>query len=697
MRKLFSVVMLGVLAACGEGPADNLDTSENSRSPRRRVVAPGVPLKASLQAFTGATACHDLELAIEDEAVARMTYQVEQNRASSLQWREWQAGGPVDSGAVAGSGGGAGGGAGGAGGSAGPNAYTTTNTQVSGIDESDFVKNDGTRMFVISGNTLRALRTWPADALSNAGSIELKGRPKELFLEGDHVLVYSLINDGELPDWCNNAENRWCEGPYWGDYYSNTTVATLLDVSNLDQLRVVATWKLPGRFHNARKVGTRVITVLNERHPDAYMETYASIWGTNRVLTETEINLAYDELLYRNEQTLRARSLTDWLSTGAFTGADGVEHGEVMDCSSVYVPNASTQFGAANVLSFDLAAPAPASRTTVFSRAEELYMSFDALYITQRHYWWSWAAASFDATYVHKFSLSNPAQPAYEASGIVLGFIADQFSMDELNGDLRIAHTERDSSWRTTNRVSVLRSSGGVLTTVGQTPALAPGERIMSARFVGDTAYVVTFRQTDPLYTIDLSDPLSPSVVGELKIPGFSSYIHPLDENHLLTIGSYIPETGAWNERAVQLTIFDVSNKAAPVQKFVELVGDAYASGAAQSDHRAFNYFADKKVLAIPFHSWGTSGYSYTSDLRLFGVDAATGFKPMGKLAVDDLLVRNNCDVTSGCWSWWWEPKVRRSVMADDFVYAVTTGGVRVARTDSLASPVATASFPYSP
>lgn len=218
----------------------------------------------------------------------------------------------------------------------------------------------------------------------------------------------------------------------------------------------------------------------------------------------------------------------------------------------------------------------------------------------------------------------------------------------------------------------------------------------MSARFIGEKGYVVTFRQVDPLYTLDLSNPTAPTVVGELKIPGFSSYIHPLDANHLLTIGSYIPENGAWNEIAVQLAIFDVSNMANPVQKFVKLVGSAYSSSSAQQDHRAFNYFPERKVLAIPFVDWGSNGFTFTSDLRLFKVDTQTGFETLGALGVDDLLVRG-CDVRDGCWSWWWQPKVRRSVMADDYVYAVTTGGVKVSRIATPYTPVGAAPFPYSP
>ncbi|MBL9039614.1 MAG: beta-propeller domain-containing protein, partial [Archangium sp.] len=324
--------------------------------------------------------------------------------------------------------------------------------------------------------------------------------------------------------------------------------------------------------------------------------------------------------------------------------------------------------------------------------------------------WWP-QPGQRDATYLHQFDISHPDGAVYAGSGVVDGSIVDQFSMDEWNGHFRVATTVQSrvpdtqnpqNTWgriETTNRVSVLRNVNGSLDVVGQSAELAPGERIMSSRFIEGKGFVVTFRQVDPLFTFDLTDPTNVRKLGELKIPGFSTYLHPIDADHLLTIGTYVPEPvngqpQDWRARALQLAIFDVSDMANPRQTFTQLVGTAYGWSEAQHEHKAFNYFPAKKLLAIPFASWESdwsSGSSYwssfTSDLRVFGVDATTGFTPRGAVSMRDLYQVHNY----GNWSYYWTPAVRRSVMADDYVYAISDAGLRVAHISNLSAPLATA------
>src|SRR5262249_56333511 len=196
-----------------------------------------------------------------------------------------------------------------------------------------------------------------------------------------------------------------------------------------------------------------------------------------------------------------------------------------------------------------------------------------------------------DHTYLHKLDISLPDKAIYVASGGVHGHIVDQFSMDEDASErFRIATNlsnrvaDPASPWGRlvlSNRVSILGEANGSLRLIGQSEELSPGERIFSSRFVGDKAFVVTFRQVDPFFTLDLSDPTRPRKVGELKVPGFSSYIHPLDERNLLTIGQYVPEGGGWQGRSVKLSIFDVSDFAHPIERFTQLVGTSYGSTEA--------------------------------------------------------------------------------------------------------------------
>jgi hypothetical protein len=247
---------------------------------------------------------------------------------------------------------------------------------------------------------------------------------------------------------------------------------------------------------------------------------------------------------------------------------------------------------------------------------------------------------------------------------------------------------------RTTNRVSVLGERGGALAVVGRSAEIGAGESIRSARFIGDKGFVTTARYTDPFFTFDLSDPANPRQVGELQVPGFSSYLHPIDATHILALGVYTDPSGQnWQQRSVRLSLYDISDFAHPREAFTQLVGTAYGWSEALWDPHAFNYFGARKLLAIPFwdYTGGTANYwdSYVSDLRVFGVDPATGFTSKGSLGMSDVYMVS----TYNDWSWYWRPYVSRSVMADGFVYAISDAGIRVANVSSLATPVATTLF----
>ncbi|UCE30719.1 MAG: beta-propeller domain-containing protein, partial [Burkholderiales bacterium] len=248
---------------------------------------------------------------------------------------------------------------------------------------------------------------------------------------------------------------------------------------------------------------------------------------------------------------------------------------------------------------------------------------------------------------------------------------------------------------------------GEALVEAGRTRDMAPGERVTGSRIVGDRGFVVTFRAIDPLFTLDLSDPSAPRVVAELKVPGFSTYLHPIEADHLLAIGTYVPEPQPGERpdpdaRALQLAIFDVTNLAAPRQTHVELVGTAHGWSDAQFEHKAFNWFAARQLLAIPFSDWNPAPSDgadlapwggFTSELRVFAIDAVSGIEPRGAISMNDLYASQG----EPAWDWYWSPQVRRSVMADDFVYAISDAGIRVADVDELSVPVATVLFEREP
>jgi uncharacterized secreted protein with C-terminal beta-propeller domain len=420
----------------------------------------------------------------------------------------------------------------------------------------------------------------------------------------------------------------------------------------------------------------------------------------------------FNKLIAENEKIIRAQSLAEWVPAGSVT-IGGQTSSAPHECSKFQKVNAPTRLGTVSIVTLNLSNPTEIDRSSIIAEAGEIYASQKNLYVATRHWWWWPAPGQRDTTYLHKFDISNPDAALYVASGSVDGHIVDQFSMDEnAKGFFRVATTTmfrvpdpmNPNNWwgrvETVNHVNVLAEKSGALEVVGQSEDLAAGERITSARFIEDKGFVVTFRQVDPLFTFDLSDPTNPKKLGELKIPGFSTYLHPMDANHLLTIGTYVPEpvNGVqpdWRQRALQLTIFDVSDMTNPKQAHTQLVGTSSGYSEAQHEHKAFNYFPAKKLLAIPFidWNWNATGDAYwtyfTSDLRVFSVDATTGFTPRGAISMRDMYQVERYSN----WTYYWTPQVRRSVMADDFVYAISDSGIRAANVANLAMPIATARF----
>jgi len=689
-RGWLGLALLGLVGCGGSG-----DIPENQP----------VQQKARLEAFGS---CEALESYIEDAAVLDMRTTLERSKPSYWKGRGGWFGGDVPenvSGAPPASPTSPGAPASDSGGSPGPGNHTGTNNQVAGVDEADFVKNDGTRIFVISGRKLYAHRSWPAESLSAESSLTLEGWPREMFLRDDKVVVFSEVQEQGTGTGGGGASSPvMCApmGPCGGG--ATLTKVTTVDVSNLASPQVTDELYLPGGYHNARMAGSAVRLLMRDtfRWPAGvrWWPDYSQDLWQDEARLEKEL----DALKKPNEQLIRSRTLADWLPEGRRKRSDGTVERVGYDCHDFHRTNAPTKLGFVTVatLNLDAAAEQAPGRTTLVTEPGEVYATEGALYLATQHWWWWPEAGQKDHTYIHKLDLSQR-QARYVGSGTVEGYLLDQFSMDEHKGVLRVATTisSRVSELgnpfgrlETTNRVSTYREEDGQLKLLGQSEELAKGERIYSARFLGNKGYVVTFRQVDPLFTFDLSDPARPRKVGELKVPGFSTYIHPLGEGHLLTIGVHMDENGDWRSRSLKLSLFDVTDLANPRETFTQLVGSLYGWSEALHEHKAFNYFPAKGLLAIPFSDW-TPSYSgdywsnFVSELRVFRVDPATGFTPVGAVSMKDVYQTVNYLQ----WSWSYSPNVRRSVMADDYVYAISDAGVRVSHVSNLAQPLATSRF----
>ena len=549
--------------------------------------------------------------------------------------------------------------------------FTTTNTQERDVDEADFVKNDGSRAFVLHDRQLVKLDTWPPESTRIAWTQPLEGYPMEMFLEGNRVAVFSRVNLSPvlsragvalkaLP--CPLARNVGC---------ADGLKITVLDVGGPDP-SVTYELYLESGYVSSRRVGSsvRVVSTGGLRGPQLtyYLDSYAH--------DRESLRRAYERLRSRNAGIIKSSSLDDWLPPSVEV-VDGRPRTLKPDCASFHASTAPTTLGLTTVTALNLARPdAGVLFTSLLSPADEVYASRQSLYVTMRHYWRPGARADQEHTYVHKFdTASDPLRIRYVGSGGVPGRILDQFSLSEDKGSLRVATTQRLLG-TVTNGVHVLQAQGGRLEQVGFVAGLAPGEQLYSSRFLENRGYLVTYRVVDPLFTIDVSDPRQPRQVGELKVPGFSTYLHPIDQDHLLAIGRETTETnGRVRVIGLALQVFDVSDFASPRLMHKQVFGTWASSSEAENDHKAFNYFPARGVLAIPFSDWTQSrADGFQSTLELFRVSLAGGIVPAGSVDHSDL----NRPAAYQGYPWPYSPRVRRSIMMEDFVYSISMGGVKV-------------------
>jgi hypothetical protein len=274
-------------------------------------------------------------------------------------------------------------------------------------------------------------------------------------------------------------------------------------------------------------------------------------------------------------------------------------------------------------------------------------------------------------SYLHKFAIPAGSKAVYTASGEVRGRLLSQWAMNEARGDLRVATTDQLSWDNATSEsfVSVLREEGGELVQVGQVGELGKGEEIKAVRYIGDVGYVVTFRQTDPLYTVDLSDHQNPQVAGELKINGYSAYLHPLDETHLIGVG--FDGTDEGQLLGVQVSLFDVSDVFAPVRTDSAALGD-FGWTEVAFDHHAFLYWEPTSTAVFPVESWSWDEElmteSYFSGAAGYSIDPEGGIEALGTVTH---IADPNDPYLYG------NPSLRRSLVIGNDLYTVSQSGLK--------------------
>ncbi|MDH5238603.1 MAG: beta-propeller domain-containing protein, partial [Acidimicrobiia bacterium] len=318
-----------------------------------------------------------------------------------------------------------------------------------------------------------------------------------------------------------------------------------------------------------------------------------------------------------NRDVIRESTLDDWLPNYVLDAGQNTETGLLVACDRVHAPSEFAGFGTTAILTIDPDVGFTGGAAAgVLAPAETVYASSEAMYVAAP----SWVdpalweqdqqraeeLAQQYATSIHRFDLT-PAGVDYTGSGSVEGRLLNQFSLSEHDGHLRVAATIGDPwGWsgrgESESKVIALRITDDALVEVGQVGDLGRGEEIRSVRFVGDQAYVVTFRQTDPFYVVDLREPAAPQVSGELKILGYSGYLHPLSDDLVLGVGQDGDEDGALT--GAKVTVFDVGDPANPVAL------DSWTLAGAQTDiewdHRAFLWWEAERLAVLPVNDWSS-------------------------------------------------------------------------------------------
>jgi inhibitor of cysteine peptidase len=432
------------------------------------------------------------------------------------------------------------------------NSYSTTNIQVAGVDEADIVKNDGSYLYVASNNYtsnqnfIYILKADPQDpgtvsriTLDNnvyLAGMYLSEDSSKLIVIGSEYQVYAL--DVIVP-------RETMISPYLNEV---RTFVNVYDVSDKTNPSLARNFTLSGSYFNSRMIGDYVYAVVSQ--PAYILENNALPLPT--LYANTAVSEVAPAKIYYSDSANYSNIVNNYFTYTTFVGLNVKDNSEKLTNMTILMGGAST-----------------------------MYVSLDNIYVTYP----TWSETG-EYTSIYRISVNKDAL-AFETKGSVAGYVLNQYAMDEYNGNFRLATTSQKQ--QTSNNVYVLNMN---LTVIGKLENLAITERIYSARFMGDKAYLVTFRQTDPFFVLDLSNPAEPRVAGELKIPGYSSYLHMYDENHVIGLGM--------ENSTLKLSLFDVTNVNAPIEIAKYNVEGDYTSSDALYEPKAFLFDKAKELLVIP-------------------------------------------------------------------------------------------------
>ncbi len=545
-------------------------------------------------------------------------------------------------------------------------AYSTTNIQVEGVDEADLVKTDGTYIYQVNGDQVLIVKAEPPDQMELAATIKFEDaafKPSELYVDGSTLIVIGTCYQQIPLDSASSKIRPEIYPPVRSLQSTRAIIYNIADKSSIIKAREV---ELEGGYLSSRKIGSSFYLLANK-----YINYYSIQNGEENITP----------------------SWRDSAQGGSWVAEKLGDICYFPDCIS---PNYLT------VATLDLSSPkSPADIHTYLGSGDQVYASQNNLYVTiQKSDYPMFAAPKSSVIYqpptystsIYKFEL-QPGRVRYYGTGAVPGRILNQFSMDENNGYFRIATTSGElwsnDQYTSSNNIYVL---GQDLKVCGKIENIAPGEKIYSTRFMGDRAYMVTFQQVDPLFVLDLKDPSNPVILGKLKIPGYSDYLHPYDENHIIGFGKDTVVAKGWDGQGqafyqgMKIAVFDVTDVSQPVEMSKALIGDRGTDSELLHNHKALLFSADKNLLAFPVTVMqvDSQAASQPSDIPAYGtftfqglyvynIDLSKGLQYKGRishLSDEDYLKAGN--------AWYDTDKnVDRALYIGDTLYSLSAAMIK--------------------
>lgn len=527
--------------------------------------------------------------------------------------------------------------------------YSKTNIQVEDVDEADIVKTDGKYIYYVVGKKIIIADISKKDELSQISEIDFsteKYTPSELYINKNKLII--LGNENEYSYDTGITVKETTDSVYKKGIYKQKTVAKIYDLSNIEDPTKERTIEIEGNYVSSRMIDNNIYFI-----------------GNKSVNTNNIAKYEIDDL----DEDVYKPTYKDTLNSNSE---------KTIDFDKIYYFDNIESLNYLTLAGFSIDNKKEADIQTFLGAGEDVYSSNQNMYIAKQKNVYdadTHKSLGYD-TKILKFNLNN-GKIKFKAEADVTGGINNQFSMDENNGYFRIATTVGISSWdidndSSSNSLYILDEN---LKEVGKVEGIAKGEKIYSVRYVGNKAYVVTFKTMDPLFVIDLSDVKRPKILGELKIPGYSTYLHPYDETHLIGFGYDTKENSSedgYVQNGLKMSMFDITNLNNPKEMFTVKIGENGTTSPLTEDHKALLFSKEKNIIAFPVNSYKNG--KYVSKAQIYKIDLNKGFILQGEI--------QNSEVSSKNYSY--QKTIERIIYSNDVYYTLSKNLIKAVDMETL-------------